>query len=119
MSIFDERMYSPRQIAKFCGISDTTVTRWIDTGLLKKIDSPSKHRKVAQRDLIEFLQSRNYPIPKELKQFVEAFVLFKDGSDWCCVRPSFVNLQESLAGFGGSLYEAQQDLLRMESEVKG
>ena len=38
-----------------------------------------------------------------------------DGNAWCAKRSSFVNLQESLAGFGASRLEAAKDLLRQEA----
>ena len=30
------------------------------------------------------------------------FHIFKDGNSWCAVGPNFVDLQESVAGFGGT-----------------
>lgn len=30
------------------------------------------------------------------------FHIFKDGNSWCAVGPNFVNLQESVAGFGST-----------------
>ncbi len=36
--------------------------------------------------------------------------LFKDGDQWCCTYPDFVNLQESLAGFGETAFEAMANL---------
>ena len=35
-----------------------------------------------------------------------AYCLFMDGNQWCCVDSSFVNLQESVAGFGPTMAEA-------------
>lgn len=35
-----------------------------------------------------------------------AFVTFRDGDQWCCVRPDFENLQESKAGFGNTVSAA-------------
>lgn len=36
---------------------------------------------------------------------------FKDGNKWCCVYENFINLQESLAGFGDTKEEARLDLI--------
>lgn len=41
--------------------------------------------------------------------------LFRDGNQWCCVRPNFVNLQESPAGFGKTMIGAYHDLIRVET----
>ena len=39
---------------------------------------------------------------------------FMDGKAWCATRPDFVNLQESLAGFGETEAEAIENLLETE-----
>lgn len=44
------------------------------------------------------------------------FKTYKDGAKWCAVRLTFVNLQESLAGFGDTEDEARADLVRLEDE---
>ena len=44
----------------------------------------------------------------------EPFVLSKDGNQWCATRQDFVNLQESLAGFGDEPHDAMIDLLQQE-----
>lgn len=36
--------------------------------------------------------------------------VFKDGNSWCAVMPDFVDLQESLAGFGDTPEEARKNL---------
>jgi len=38
--------------------------------------------------------------------------IFRDGDQWCAVYPDFVNLQESLAGFGDTPAAARKALLR-------
>jgi len=40
--------------------------------------------------------------------------VFKDGDMFCAVRPEFINLQESLAGFGKTKKEAEKSLLDSE-----
>lgn len=49
---------------------------------------------------------------------LEIVLYEKDGDMWCCHRRDFVNLQESLAGFGKTKEEALQDLLNKETEQK-
>ena len=44
----------------------------------------------------------------------DAFVLVRDGTKWSAVRPNFVNLQESPAGFGDTPDEAMNALVRDE-----
>ena len=40
-----------------------------------------------------------------------AACFFKDGNMWCCVLGSFINLQESPAGFGETMNKALDNLL--------
>lgn len=44
----------------------------------------------------------------------EALVMFLDGERWCCCRGNFVDLQESLAGFGETKEAAISDLWKKE-----
>ena len=44
----------------------------------------------------------------------ESLVMYLDGNKWCCCRGNFVNLQESLAGFGETKEAAISDLWRKE-----
>jgi hypothetical protein len=36
--------------------------------------------------------------------------VFKDGDMWCAVKPDFINLQESVAGFGETPEKAREEL---------
>lgn len=39
-----------------CGVARTTLTKWIDQGLLRAFLTPGGHRKIAENDLIEFME---------------------------------------------------------------
>lgn len=43
-----------------------------------------------------------------------ALCFFLEGTLWCCVRGDFINLQESVAGFGKTMEEAMTNLLALE-----
>lgn len=43
--------------------------------------------------------------------------VYMDGNAWCAVKPDFVDLGESLAGFGDTPEEARKDLARQEAIV--
>jgi hypothetical protein len=49
----------------------------------------------------------------------DAMCFFRDGDNWCCVRPDFVNLQESPAGFGSTRESAAASLIEAELLAKG
>ena len=45
---------SPKQAAKFLGVSESSLKRWCDSGRIKATKTPGGHRKIEQADLIEF-----------------------------------------------------------------
>ena len=49
------------------------------------------------------------------EQSNETITIQKDGNMWCAFRESFINLQESLSGFGDTAQEALNELLKEEA----
>ena len=60
---------------------------------------------------IERLEKVNEALVRALES---DYRVYKDGTSWCAVGPSFTNLQESEAGFGDSPLEALGDLIVKE-----
>lgn len=60
-------VYSPRQVAAFCGVSFRTVLRWIERGELRSYQLPGRgdHR-IPAEDLLQFLTKNQFPLPVEL-----------------------------------------------------
>jgi excisionase family DNA binding protein len=50
-------------IAKRCGVSNTTVLRWINTRQLPAFKLPGGHFRVGRTDLTEFLDKNNMRAP--------------------------------------------------------
>jgi excisionase family DNA binding protein len=48
-------------IAKHCGVSNTTVLRWIDAGQLPAFRLPGGHHRIGREDLYRFLEKYNIP----------------------------------------------------------
>jgi len=48
----------------------------------------------------------------------EEIRIFKDGNSWCATRLSFINLQESLAGFGDNVIDAISKLFAEEMHTE-
>lgn len=127
-----EYIYTTGEVAKICGVCMRTVCKWIDSGKLKGHTIPgSDHRRVTEKELVSFMAKIGIPMPDDWvpKSPVEiakrpsnfpqdSAVFFKDGSHWCCVRPDFINLQESITGFGLTFKEAFDDLIERESLVR-
>lgn len=63
------KFYTTGQTAKMMGVSCASVQRWANTGMLKTSNIPgSRHRRVLDSDLLEFLVRHKQPIPPELKE---------------------------------------------------
>jgi len=45
--------------------------------------------------------------------------VYRDGNAWCAVRPDFVDIQTSPAGFGDTPEEARSALREIEKRVRG
>lgn len=61
-----EKQYSSFQIANLLHVSRQAVNQWIDKGYIQSYRTPGGHRRVSREDLIEFLGSRNIPVPADL-----------------------------------------------------
>jgi excisionase family DNA binding protein len=48
-------------IAKHCGVSNTTVLRWIGAGELQAFRLPGGHHRINREDLLRFLNKYNMP----------------------------------------------------------
>jgi excisionase family DNA binding protein len=48
-------------IAKHCGVSNTTILRWIETGRLPAFRLPGGHHRIDRKDLVEFLEKYHMP----------------------------------------------------------
>lgn len=83
------------EAGNICGVTRTTITRWIDEGLLNAFITPSGHRKIRREDLDRFLATKNIIPPEatnpgkknilvvddnpyDLKLFEAAFLVAKD-----------------------------------------
>ena len=59
-------------IAKRCGVSNTTVLRWIEKGQLPAFRLPAGHYRIDREDFAEFLISHGMPLPKGHLRIEEA-----------------------------------------------
>lgn len=59
-------------VARHCGVSNTTVLRWIERGQLPAFRLPAGHYRIQRESLTEFLTRYNMPAantaPQEQKQ---------------------------------------------------
>jgi len=55
-------LFSTRELARICGVSESTIKRWADEGLLACIKTPGGHRKFRLDALVEFAQAHNFQL---------------------------------------------------------
>ena len=53
-------------VARHCGVSNTTVLRWIEKGQLPAFRLPAGHYRIVGEDFAEFLASHDIPIPSNM-----------------------------------------------------
>jgi excisionase family DNA binding protein len=54
------------EVARLCGVAETTIKRWADEGLLSCVRTAGGHRRFPVRELREFLAGHGYAVPPEL-----------------------------------------------------
>lgn len=69
------------QIANMLGVSDQSVSNWIDAGQLSAERTPGGHRRVTPDDLIEFLRRQEMRIPSELDVAPLTILVVDDEAD--------------------------------------
>jgi two-component system, OmpR family, response regulator len=69
------------QIANMLGVSDQSVSNWIDAGQLPAERTPGGHRRVVPDDLIAFLKKQGMRIPDELNVAPTTILIVDDEAD--------------------------------------
>lgn len=69
------------QIANMLGVSDQSVSNWIDAGQLPADRTPGGHRRVEPQDLIGFLKRQGTRIPPELQDAPPTILVVDDEPD--------------------------------------
>ena len=69
------------QIANMLGVSDQSVSNWIDAGQLSAERTPGGHRRILPDDLIAFLKKRGMRIPDELNVAPTTILIVDDEAD--------------------------------------
>lgn len=61
-----EQIFTTHRIAKFCKVDTSTVTNWVDKGMLKAYKTPGGHRRIKKEVLLAFLKEYGIPVPAEI-----------------------------------------------------
>ena len=55
-------LLTPKQVAQAIGVSESSLKRWCDRGLIDTVTTPGGHRRMAASDVITFLRKRDQPL---------------------------------------------------------
>ncbi|MBM4130882.1 response regulator [bacterium] len=88
-----KRTMSTTRAAELLGVSAQTIANWIDNGQLVAGRTPGGHRRIAPRDLREFLTARGLPVPVGLADRRPTVLVVEDDPQigpWLVLRLSTV-----------------------------
>ena len=54
---------SPRQVARAIGVSEASLKRWCDKGLLPSVRTPGGHRRLTVGTVVQYLRESGHPLP--------------------------------------------------------
>ncbi len=61
-----DQLYTTHDISRLLQVDPSTVSKWIDRGILLAFRTPGGHRRVRSGDLRSFLIAHQMPVPEEL-----------------------------------------------------
>jgi excisionase family DNA binding protein len=61
-----DKLYTTHDVARLIQVDPSTVSKWIDKGILVAYRTPGRHRRVQARHLRDFLVAHQMPVPEEL-----------------------------------------------------
>jgi excisionase family DNA binding protein len=71
-------LYTTHDVSKMLQVDASTVSKWIDKGILLAYRTPGGHRRVRSGDLRTFLLAHQMPMPQELGSDVVSLVVIDD-----------------------------------------
>lgn len=73
-----DELYTTHDISRLLQVDPSTVSKWIDKGILLAFRTPGGHRRVRSSDLRTFLIAHQMPVPDELGSGVVRLVVVDD-----------------------------------------
>jgi len=71
-------LYTTHDISRMLQVDPSTVSKWIDRGILLAFRTPGGHRRVRAADLRTFLIAHQMPVPEELGSAVIKLIVVDD-----------------------------------------
>jgi excisionase family DNA binding protein len=73
-----EPLYTTHEISRIIQVDPSTVSKWIDKGILVAFRTPGRHRRVRASDLRSFLVAHEMPMPEELGSSLVKLLIVDD-----------------------------------------
>jgi excisionase family DNA binding protein len=89
-----EELFTTHDISRLVQVDPSTVSKWIDKGILMAFRTPGGHRRVRSADLRNFLISHQMPVPEELGSGLIRLLIVDDE------RPVLDGLKRAFKAFG-------------------
>lgn len=73
-----DQLFTTHDISRLLQVDPSTVSKWIDKGILMAFRTPGGHRRVRSSDLRSFLIAHQMPVPEELGSAVIRLLIVDD-----------------------------------------
>jgi excisionase family DNA binding protein len=93
-SLSMDNLLTTHDISQLVQVDPSTVSKWIDKGILMAFRTPGGHRRVRSGDLRDFLIAHQMPVPEELGSWVIRLLIVDDE------RPVLDGLKRAFKTFG-------------------
>ncbi|MHB8875275.1 MAG: response regulator [Myxococcaceae bacterium] len=90
-------LYTTHDISRIIQVDPSTVSKWIDRGILLAFRTPGRHRRVRASDLRTFLVAHEMPVPEELgSSLVKLLVVDDEKAVVDAVKRSFKSFAQQV-----------------------
>jgi excisionase family DNA binding protein len=93
-SLSMDELFTTHDVSRLLQVDPSTVSKWIDKGILMAFRTPGRHRRVRSTDLRNFLIAHQMPVPEELGGGVIRLLIVDDE------RPVLDGLKRAFKPFG-------------------
>ena len=92
-----DQLFTTHDISRLLQVDPSTVSKWIDKGILMAFRTPGGHRRVRSSDLRTFLIAHQMPVPEELGSGVIRLLVVDDE------KPVLDGLKRAFKPFGNQV----------------
>lgn len=92
-----DQLFTTHDISRLLQVDPSTVSKWIDKGILMAFRTPGGHRRVRSSDLRSFLIAHQMPVPEELGSAVIRLLIVDDE------KPVLDALKRAFKAFGSQI----------------